>query len=589
MVFAVETPAQPPATAASPAITAAPVAPAAVESTVSAAALESTGPAAVVESTATVAAFSVMSAPVPTESAISWEQAQADAKAAGVEIMQLSLAQAMTLTLRNNLDVRVAGYQPQIDATQIDRQLSQFDPFVSAGAAYSTQHPPAIPVTSVTPNVPAPNNKPVTADVQQETKTTQVQGGMSVKTITGATASMGVSDTKTDSRSRSLFGTTVLQTEKFYEGALTFQLSQPLLKNAGVEFNKAGITIAQNNAKVSALTFENQIMDVLLNVDAAYWNLVFAREDYKAKEKSLQAAQDFLKNNEIKYEAGALAKIEVTRARAGVAARQQAIVVARAVIRDAEDRLRTFLDTPKYDVLSTAYLYPTDRPSVYAVEINVPESVHRALVLRPDIRQQLITLESIGIVVARAKNQLLPEVDLQATYLLNGVGDSWQGGFNDMMTLEGKGVTAGVTFAVPLGNRSARADMTAARYQRLQGLASLASLQRTATYGVKKTVRDASTSLQSIDASRVAVQAAQEEVEAEIQKFDVGQSTALDVLNAQNDLQTAESTYIASVVSFNISMANYYRQTGQILEEFGVRISAPDTIQCAKDSQVLFQ
>jgi len=522
----------------------------------------------------------------PVEGTTTLQEAEAQAKAEGVELLPLSLSEAITLSLRNNLDIRVAGYTPKISATDIDRQLSQFDPTASASLTYSSQKPPA--VQTISKQKIGPATQVTKAPFQQDTSITAANGGLSVKSLSGGTIGLTTSDAHNMVTTRTTFNLPVVQKQNYYAGTLGLSVVQPLLRNAGVAFNTSGILIAKNNARVSALTFENNVMDLVLGVDQAYWNLVFTIEDLKSKEKSLQAAQDFLKNNEIKYAAGALEKVEVSRARAAVAAREQGIVVSKAAVKDAEDRLRTLLDSPRYEILSSSKLFPTDKPSIYAVEIDQDASVHEALALRPDLRELVITAESAGIMIARAKNQLLPEVDLAATYTLNGVGDSWAGGYNDIFETEHRGLAAGITFSVPLGNRAARADYASASYQKLQTLAQLASSQRNVAYAVKKAIRDIRTSLQSIDASRVAVQAAKEQLDAEVQKYAQGQSIALDVLNAQNDLQQAESTYIASVASFNIAMASYYRQTGTVLRKFGITVAAPAEITCEAGPEKLF-
>ncbi len=515
--------------------------------------------------------------PQKAEVNVTREDVEKQAAEAGQQVLSISLEQAMLLALQNNLDVRVAGYDPRISLTAIDKSLAVFDPTLSGSVNYQSLISPTFsPLTDTDLLSPAGTlhtleNKTVTTDLTLATRATS--GGQ-----------FGIAWDNTRQDANSLFVSSV---SPAYSTKLMLQAIQPLLRNAGVDFNKSNILIAQNNARVSAIQFESSVQDLLLAVDQAYWNLVFTIGDLRAKQTSLEAAQDFLRNNTIKYEAGSLPQIEVTRARARVADRQEAIVTAQAALRNAEDRLRTLLDSRDYPLASEARIFPTDAPTIYAVEMNLEQSIRKALALRPDIRGQIITLESLGVAVMRAKNQLLPEVDLQGTFALNGLGADWSDDYDVLSDAKHHDWSAGVQFAVPIGNRAARADYQSARYQRLKALAQLASLQRTATYGVKQAIRDVRTALQSIDTNKIRVQAAVEQVDAERQKFDAGQSIALDVLDAQDNLQAAQSSYIGSVAVFNIAIANYYRQTGLILQHFGVEVSRPADIELA-GGQTLF-
>ena len=506
--------------------------------------------------------------------------ARARAEAAGEQITPLSLGEAVLIALENNLDIRIAGYNPRIAWTDIDKSLAVFDPVLSGSTNYSWRQTPTFsPLTTADLLAPAGSN------ILRNLQADAWSGDLSIATRTTSGGTIGMLWQNTRQKTNATLQSGVSPT---YGTSVGLQAVQPLLRNGGVEYNKSGVVIAQNNAKVSALQFQSQVMDLLLAVDQAYWTLAFTIGDLRAREISLQAAEDLQRNNVIKFQAGALPQIEVTRAQARVAERKEGIVLGAAAVREAEDRLRTLLDSSDYTLLTTARLFPTDTPRVHAVEIDLDEAVNKALALRPDVRQQAITLESLGVLIMRARNQLLPEVNIQATVAANGLGESWSNDYEVVRDVSHTDAGVGISFSVPFGNRAARAGYSAARYQKMQGLASLAALQRNVTYSVKRAVRDVRTTLQSIDTNRVRVQAATEQVEAERQKFDVGQSIALDVLDAQDALQQAQSAYVRSVVGFNVAMANYYRETGLILARYGIEVSKPASIDMKNGDKTIF-
>jgi len=515
--------------------------------------------------------------------------AGANAGEEAAEGITLSLSDAIFKALKNNLDVRVVGFEPRITAMEIDRQQSAFDPVASASLTYDSLTPPYTTTARTDSVVGVPGVTNTTVRTKTDAEVTAAAAGVSVKSTLGGTFSVEATQQKNDvvTRISANDAGTVAKTltvEDDYSSGVTFGFVQPLLKNAGTGVNTTNVRVAQNNTRVSTYQFEDQIMNLVLNVEAAYWNLVLSLENLKVMEKSLQAAQDLLRKNLAEKEAGVLPPIEVTRARARVADRNAAIVAAQASIRDAEDDLRKILDSPDFAYLSTQSIRPTDAPSVNPQELDLASAVHTALARRPDIRQQVVILESLGLQVVRAKNQLLPEVDLQATYRINQFGDSWGDGFN---TLDRSDLSAGIVLSLPLGNRLARSQSARARYQKLQGLVSLESLERTVTLAVKKAVRDVKTNLEQIDANRLRKQYAQENLEVEVQKYEVGQNISLDVLDAQDALQQAESAYIQSIIGFNIAMVRYYRATGEILEKKGIEVLPLAVIKT--DSQAVSQ
>jgi HAE1 family hydrophobic/amphiphilic exporter-1 len=507
------------------------------------------------------------------------DEARTSAEAAGEEITPLSLRAAVLMALENNLDIRIAGYDPRIAWTEIDRSLAVFDPVFAGSMTYSWLETPTF-----SPLTPGDLLAPPGANILRNLETDSWSADLSIaaRATSGGTLGLGWRNTRT--KTNATLQSTV---SPAYGTNVSLQAVQPLLRTAGVEYNRSGVVIAQNNAKVSALEFQNQVMDLLLAVEQAYWTLAFTIGDLRAREISLQAADDLLRNNLIKFREGVLAQIEVTRAQARVAERKEGIVLGAAAVREAEDRLRTLLDSSDYRLLTTARLFPTDSPGIRAVELDLDGAVNRALALRPDIRRQVITLESLGIVIMRARNQLLPEVNVQATLAVNGLGEDWSDDYEVMWDASHTDASIGIAFSIPIGNRAARAGYSAAQYQKMQGLARLAALQRNVTYSVKRAVRNVRTALQSVDTNRVRVQAAAEQLEAERQRFAEGQSIALDVLDAQDTLQQAQSAYVASVVGFNIAMANYYRETGLNLAQAGVEIGTPATIDL-EDGKAIF-
>ncbi|MBV9437882.1 MAG: TolC family protein, partial [Acidobacteria bacterium] len=75
------------------------------------------------------------------------------------------------------------------------------------------------------------------------------------------------------------------------------QLRQHLLQGMSLASNRRFITIARNNREIADEAFRQQVIFTVTQIETLYWNLVTAHEDEKAKERALASAQQLEANN----------------------------------------------------------------------------------------------------------------------------------------------------------------------------------------------------------------------------------------------------------------------------------------------------
>jgi outer membrane protein TolC len=149
-----------------------------------------------------------------------------------------------------------------------------------------------------------------------------------------------------------------------WTGGLALTLTQPLLRNAGIDINKTFIRIAQNNAMVEEHVFRDRVLTVVATVEQTYWEVVFANENLKVAEAALKAAQELLATNRAKAKAGVMSIVDVLQAEAAVASRVEQVLVAEKSIRDQEDLLRRLLNPGEEELRQDVRLTPKDHPVV---------------------------------------------------------------------------------------------------------------------------------------------------------------------------------------------------------------------------------
>ena len=90
-------------------------------------------------------------------------------------------------------------------------------------------------------------------------------------------------------------------------------LTQHLLQGFGMGLNTRFIRIARNDREIADVSFRNQVIETVSQIENIYWDLVNAYENVKAKERALGLAQKTLSDNQKQVEIGTLAPIEVDR------------------------------------------------------------------------------------------------------------------------------------------------------------------------------------------------------------------------------------------------------------------------------------
>jgi outer membrane protein TolC len=379
-----------------------------------------------------------------------------------------------------------------------------------------------------------------------------------------------------------------------YRARLQFDFTQPLLRNFGINNAKRDILIAQTNYGVSEQELKRALQETVYTVEQTYWELVFAVENLKVEQLSLKLAQDLLEKNKRAVEVGTMAPIEIISAQAQVAAREANILAAETDVKNWEDRLKLVVnlaaETPEADGLT---INPTEQPDFAKKDINLEEALTSALQNRPDLRAQRIGLENYERNVGYAKNQLLPNLDLRASYWSPGVsGDqllfdpddplgppigSIPGGredaFKDVFGFTYNNWSVGFTFDFPLNTIISRAAHVKAKVDLEQALLRIKDQEQQIYTDLKIAVRAVDTNFKRINALKVARELAEKQLEAEEEKLKVGLTTNYFVLDYQSQLAARRSEEIRAIIDYLLSLALLNRDMGVNLEDRNIRIS----------------
>lgn len=551
--------------------------------------------------------------------------------------LYLSLEDAIAVALENNLDIELSRYGPQIAQADYLRAkagglLRGVPTAVRAGATSAlsqaggsggqgtgggggaglggTSDAGGTVITQT--GVAVPNLDPVfffasslghSSRPQANTITTgrtalvfdsrSWQSGYQQSFLTGTTVSLGWnnSNVRTNNPLNDLNPNT--------SSNIQMQLTQRLLQGFGLAVNNRNIRVAQNNLRVSDLVFKQQVMTTIAGVVNLYWDLVSFNEDFKVRKQAVDVAVKFYEDNKKQVEIGTLAPIEIVRAEARVAQAQQDLTNAETSLMQQETILKNALSRTGVasPTIADARVIPTDaltQPRHDTID-GLKDLVDRALAQRPDLQQAQIQMDNTKIGIAGSRSQLLPSLDLNASFQNNAL----TGTINDV-TLPGGGLpnrnpdpyfiggygnalaqlfrrnfpdySVGFQLNIPINNRTARADYIRDQLQyRQQQL----TFQRQVN-DMRVNVQNALTALIQAKARYEAAvkerQLQEQTLDAENKKYALGASTAFQVVQTQRDLAQAQASEVAALANYSRARVQLDLNTASILEKYGVDI-----------------
>ncbi|MGE3538916.1 MAG: TolC family protein [Candidatus Tectimicrobiota bacterium] len=481
--------------------------------------------------------------------------------------VRLSLEEAVRLALQNNLDIERERLSPQAARTLVEQARAVFDP--SLGLTASIGQTKTLPQSQ---SLQFDENGNVLGQpivIRPFDKVAEVTPSFKQRIALGGSYELSFINTR-DLTSPASFGTTSRIANPRHESTLALTFTQPLLKNFGIAVNTAPIRQAQYAEAIAQQRLLQVIIDTVHTVQQDYWELVFRIQDLAARRESQQLAEDFYAENKVRVELGALAPIELVQAETQAKVRQGEVISAAAAVREAEDTLKETLNLP--EILGTWHLrlLPTDNPPfVPLADIAVDEKITLAQQQRPDVRQAQLDIASREVAREVARNQRLPQLDLESRTSVGGFGKDAGRAIASIDDAEGYNWLFGLRFAYPLGNRAANNELQRQHILLQQALIDQRKVHRTAAREIFQAVREVETASQRVEVTRAATVLARTQLEAEQEKFRLGLSTSFNVLQFQSQLTTARSDETRALSDYNVALSKLDRVTGSM--QYGVK------------------
>ena len=482
--------------------------------------------------------------------------------------LHLSLRDAVVLTLENNSFVRVQETQVEFSKFSLLGAHSPFDPVVTGSYNITDTTTPPVSQLQGTGG----------QSVNVETTSQFAQFSYSQTFETGTNVQAGInSNNYFTNNSFNLFN-------PYITSLLSFQFTQPLLKNGWLFANQAPLMIARRNLQQSRANFAAEVSNSILQAVGQYWAVVQARGSLDVARSSMDAAEATYKRDKRALELGALPPLDIYRSESQVASRRVSVIQSEYALKQAEDALRMTIGAdqdPYFQALDLELSEKAD-PEGEMRTIDAATALQAALTKRPEFDATHAALANDATRIRLAHNHLLPELDLTGLYASNGLGGTQFSSAGQKMTsssinqLFGFGYPtyqAQLSLTLPLRNRAAKAELGNALVSRRSDLYSERQLKEQVALDVSDAIHQLEQAKLSIVAGKEALDLANKTMASEQRKYELGSGTIFLVLEAQTEVAAAQQTLLQAEVGYQLSVAAIDHATGELLEPYHLQIA----------------
>ena len=484
--------------------------------------------------------------------------------------LRISLADTIRLTLSNNTEVRINQLQYDASSFAIDRAYQPFDPVFTSS------------FTSNRSTTPTTDQLAGAATLSTLSQSTNL--GFSQRFFTGT--QYNIAFTGTRNTTNSVFS----NFNPSLAANLNFNVSQPLLRNRGLLPQKAPLVVARRNQQQSRHTFLSQVQDSISQAVNRYWDVVEARDNLKVLRKSLELAEETYKLDKRKLELGALPPLDIYRSESQVANRRVQVIQAEYRLKQLEDELRRVIgaDLDNFTRALDLDLIEAAEPTGELMAIDIQAAVETALRQRPELEALRLQLANDSTNINVAHNGLQPDLNLTGFYSSGGRGGNRidtsvtppvlisQGGLGDAFDQLGSWDFPSYGFSLslrlPIKNRVAEADLGNALVAQKRSLYTQRQREQAITLEARNAVHQLEQAKLSMAASRIALDVARKNLEAEQRKYELGAQTIFFVLDAQTQLSAAEQELLRAQIGYQRASVAVDRATGSLLDRHKVQI-----------------
>jgi len=333
------------------------------------------------------------------------------------------------------------------------------------------------------------------------------------------------------------------------------------------EMNRALAAEAIAKAKV-----EVAARGVNLTVIQDYFAIVSAQRKFANTQRSVTEAEHFLDITNKQERGGEVAHADVVKAQIDLQQRQRDLKEAQLAIDKAKIALGVLI-FPNFSADFTV----VDDLQQPAILPPMTEAQSQATSSSPDLKAAAATVMEAGHEIDVARYQYLPSFGLDFFYgidanqfAVQSNGPTQATGRSTLPNFEvngrqNLGYVAQATLNIPVWNWGAtKSKIKQAELKRDQAQLDQTLAQRTLQANLAAAYAEAQGALAQIDSLRSSVDLANESLRLTLLRYQAGEATALEVVDAQNTVTQSRNAYDDGLARYRVALANLQTLTGNL-------------------------
>ena len=376
----------------------------------------------------------------------------------------LTIHDLIVAALNANLELQAKRIDPQLQQYKINEAWGAFDPSFGVAGWYSVTDQPQNQRDFLATGS--------TSRIYNE-KLIHYETGLTGKLPTGAQYTISTSIEKSDNTFNEE-AASLYHPEYMTRSSIT--ITQPLLRDFGVNVNLAEVHLNKAGLAVSKQELNATIIKVLAQVSSAYFEMVFGQENVVVKQEAVDLAKNLVRESERRVQEGKMSIVDVVQARQRLSEAQEELVLARNFLAQRRNTLSS-LTRDRFDLDDAEWYVDGSYLSRVAPEINRDRLVLALFEHSPTYLGQIELAKAEDLRIAYARNQLWPHVDLKASFGENGLAGGWSTAYTDIRNRREPSWSAGLVVNVPITARAERARMAEAKSRKAQALINVKQVE----------------------------------------------------------------------------------------------------------------
>jgi len=413
----------------------------------------------------------------------------------------------------------------------------------------------------------------------QERAFDEVSGALSLTRALAAGGRLGLQLQAgySQSRSETDLGSRMLErsASEAYEPSLQLSWEQPLLRGFGADVARAERRRVRIQRSVAAAERKGLAASLVRDVVSGYWELAHSAEELAIRRASANAAREQLLRVQASIAVGKLPQSASAEIEVAIALRDDSVLVAEQAATDRSLALGLSCGVPVSERLAAADTLSAADTRATAAR-GAEAALESALAENPQLQAVREQRRGRAIELDVTENGLLPQLDFSAAGGPVARAADVSGAYEQLTGGGSYTITAGLTFALPIGRHAARGARDAAREGLLEARLGEAEIAAQIAAAVLRSSARRETASRRAEVLEPSARAAALDLEAEQARFDVGRASNFDVLRRQDQLAAVQLLLLRARLDELAALAELDALTGEILDRNGVVLGGGD-------------